>query len=328
MTSAGKVYIYPSLGKSYSMQRYVQGVISGLVQQKIPYEIVQPSGTGLWVKYVVYPWLAYRHKKHSGKHLVISERYAYLVPFMAKDNGVVCHDLHTLYPQAKTPAVHRWLYRFFLRCMRQAQQVICVSAHTRNELLQFVPRFQKHAQVKVVPNGIEPFWSKPLEEEVPKAPWMKVFETYQVLLSVGTDAWYKNNRWSLQLLKNLPEGFHLLRVGGFNDANQHYILENGLKDRITSIEHISDLELKWTYHHAWALLFPSISEGFGWPALEAALCGCAVVADKQAAISEVLGDTDCIPLDKAQEQLLAQAQNKQKAPGFLSWEEQVERLLT
>ena len=45
------------------------------------------------------------------------------------------------------------------------------------------------------------------------------------------------------------------------------------------------------YSYAKALIFPSIIEGFGWPPLEAAFCGCKVIASKTGAIFELLGDS-------------------------------------
>ena len=45
--------------------------------------------------------------------------------------------------------------------------------------------------------------------------------------------------------------------------------------------------------HANAFLFPSTTEGFGLPPLEAMHCGCPVVASTSGAMSEVCGDTVC-----------------------------------
>ena len=105
------------------MLRYLNGVIKGLEANQIPYEVVEPKSKGLKAKYFDYPLLARKRRKKDGKHLIISERYAYLIPFMGKKSIVVCHDLHTLYDQAKTPLIHQKIYRFFLSRMFKVQRI-------------------------------------------------------------------------------------------------------------------------------------------------------------------------------------------------------------
>jgi glycosyltransferase involved in cell wall biosynthesis len=48
--------------------------------------------------------------------------------------------------------------------------------------------------------------------------------------------------------------------------------------------------LNHLYCSAHALLFPSYSEGFGWPLLEAQTCCCPVIASPTTSIPEVAGD--------------------------------------
>ncbi len=53
---------------------------------------------------------------------------------------------------------------------------------------------------------------------------------------------------------------------------------------------ISDEELKWYYQNARAYIFPSLSEGFGLPGLEAMVHGCPVVSSDMTCLPEVNGD--------------------------------------
>ncbi len=53
---------------------------------------------------------------------------------------------------------------------------------------------------------------------------------------------------------------------------------------------IPDAQLPPLYSGALAFLFPSLYEGFGLPALEAMQCGAMVIASKDPAVSEVVGD--------------------------------------
>lgn len=53
---------------------------------------------------------------------------------------------------------------------------------------------------------------------------------------------------------------------------------------------ITDEELKWYYQNALAYVFPSLSEGFGLPGLEAMVHGCPVVSSDATCLPEVHGD--------------------------------------
>jgi glycosyltransferase involved in cell wall biosynthesis len=52
---------------------------------------------------------------------------------------------------------------------------------------------------------------------------------------------------------------------------------------------VDDATLKALYGYARALVFPSLYEGFGLPAVEAMACGCAVIAASAGALPEVCG---------------------------------------
>ena len=278
------------------MKRYLNGLISGLQANNIAFEVVRPNGSGLKEKYIDYPLLTWKKKRNKGKHVIISERYAYLVPLMHKDSIVVCHDLHTLYLQAKTPKIHQRLYRFFLNKMFQAKKVVCISNHTKTDLLKFVPQFSSHPNVQVVHNGIEQFWVDQTKIESGNKNLIELFHNKKILLSVGTDAWYKNTQWALKLIADLPSEFHLLRIGLFNQLNEKLIQDLAISQRITRVENLSDQDLKYCYQNAQALLFPSLSEGFGWPVfLEAALCSCMVISDLEGGTKEIFSGNDVGP---------------------------------
>jgi glycosyltransferase involved in cell wall biosynthesis len=103
-------------------------------------------------------------------------------------------------------------------------------------------------------------------------------------------------------LWRLVEAFRLLRK---KDPSLHLVLA-GKKDtaykRIESriaAEHIegviftdfvSDASLRWLYEHCRAYIFPSLSEGFGLPGLEAMLHGAPVVSSNATCLPEVYGD--------------------------------------
>lgn len=68
-------------------------------------------------------------------------------------------------------------------------------------------------------------------------------------------------------------------------ASKHHYFED-----IVFTGFIPDEELKWYYQNARAYVFPTLSEGFGLPGLEAMVHGCPVVSSNVSCLPEVHGD--------------------------------------
>jgi glycosyltransferase involved in cell wall biosynthesis len=61
-------------------------------------------------------------------------------------------------------------------------------------------------------------------------------------------------------------------------------------DDVHTLGFVSDKKRNWLYHHATALLFPSLYEGFGLPIIEAMNCGTPVLTSNRGAMAEIAGD--------------------------------------
>jgi glycosyltransferase involved in cell wall biosynthesis len=68
----------------------------------------------------------------------------------------------------------------------------------------------------------------------------------------------------------------------------------GIAGRIDWLGYVPDADLAALYQRAVALILPSFAEGFGLPMIEAAACGCPVVASKESGVLELLGDADLV----------------------------------
>ena len=64
----------------------------------------------------------------------------------------------------------------------------------------------------------------------------------------------------------------------------------GLPERFPFLLHPNDATLRRLYSTAGVFLYPSLSEGFGLPPLEAMACGCPVVATRVGAVPEYARD--------------------------------------
>jgi glycosyltransferase involved in cell wall biosynthesis len=84
-----------------------------------------------------------------------------------------------------------------------------------------------------------------------------------------------------------------LVLAGKKDVLYDQIERQVLVDGITDVfftGFISEGQLRWLYEHCAAYVFPSLSEGFGLPGLEAMLHGAPVVSSRATCLPEIYGD--------------------------------------
>jgi glycosyltransferase involved in cell wall biosynthesis len=116
----------------------------------------------------------------------------------------------------------------------------------------------------------------------------------QYLLFVGERGRYKNFPFTLRALAPLLLGNSGLNMvcagGGAFTGEEHAMLDGlGLHGRCRQFS-LDDTELAAAYSGAVTLVFPSLSEGFGMPVLEAFACGCPALLSSRTSLPEVGGE--------------------------------------
>ena len=110
-------------------------------------------------------------------------------------------------------------------------------------------------------------------------------------LVIGSVSKHKNLICALNAFASCSvESLRLVVVGG-NVSEIMAVFASSIDERVLLLGRVSDEELKALYTHANVFIFPSMTEGFGLPPLEAMYCGCPVIASNSGAMSEVCGDT-------------------------------------
>jgi len=113
------------------------------------------------------------------------------------------------------------------------------------------------------------------------------------LLSVGNCLPHKNFHALFDLLSRLP-GRRLVIAGKkstpYGEFLEREVNGRGLGDRVILPGEVSDGDRQWLYEHCEAFLFPSLTEGFGLPVLEAMQCGKPVFLSRRTSLPEVAGD--------------------------------------
>ncbi len=210
---------------------------------------------------------------------------------------VTCHDLLAVRGafgdrNAYCPASRfgRMLQRCILASLNHADAIACVSSLTKMDVERLVE--SSKARVSLVPNGLNhPFEVLPEEECSRRLAALKLQDRC-FLLHVGSNLQRKNRDGVLRIFAKIQSrwGGILVFAGQPLTSNlQDLARKLGIESRIVEVSKPAADVLEALYNKAFALLFPSRSEGFGWPVIEAQACGCPVVSVDREPLVETAG---------------------------------------
>ncbi|NEQ48934.1 MAG: glycosyltransferase family 4 protein [Leptolyngbya sp. SIO3F4] len=196
---------------------------------------------------------------------------------------VTVHDLTPLrFPSISKPL--NWLYRYYVpQVLQAAEHIICDSQATADDIMQFYGLSAQKITPILLAYDAQNF--RPLN-----------IEQQNYFLVLGRQAPYKNIAAAISAFDQLPQKdkFELWIAGPFdrrytpNLTSQAEAL--GLASQVKFLNYIPYTELPTLLSQSLALIFPSLWEGFGLPALEAMACGTPVIASNLASIPEVTAD--------------------------------------
>lgn len=228
------------------------------------------------------------------------------------------HDLCPLaLPQFFQGQVKQAYAKFmFSSVARKSNHIAFISEFTQNE-------FKKHTSTQsptsVIPNGVDPFWFEPISCVPPVNPFF---------LYAGNLKPHKNPglliKAFIQASGLIPHD--LIFVGKGKDSFKKHVrslIPNHMSQRVRFVGEVDDSELRRLYRTATALVFPSLYEGFGLPALEALAAGCPVLASDIPALREVCGE-QALYFDPYNDRELANLMENQRLQPEFSPAEHVE----
>ncbi len=255
------------------------------------------------VKVVIVPFRHYSlREQFSGHQIFTKEKLDLLhvphfnVPLFYKGKMVVTiHDLlwHE-YKGSHVTTLPMWQYflkyRAYLftvdQAIKRAAWILVPADTVKKTVLKYYP-FAK-AKVEVTCEGIASEYKQALKT----APEVSKAKREKQLVYVGSLYPHKNVQVIFDALKDLPD-FKLILSGTrnvFQEEVKKQVEKMGLRDRVEFRGYLTDKELVQLYQESFALIQPSLSEGFGLTGVEAMAAGIPVVASQIPIFQEIYQD--------------------------------------
>lgn len=238
---------------------------------------------------------------HAWEQLVLPARWhgplvnlCNTAPLVRSAQVVCIHDANVF----QMPESYGWRFRALYRAMqpllaRRAARVATVSHDAARQLAAHLPVAE--SRVEILPNGHEHAlrWRAEAATVFADRPQARPF-----VLLLGSRARHKNAALIFGLAGFLNGlGVDLLVAGG---ASAIFAAEDARPGpNVRLLGKVSDDDLALLFSRALCLAFPSFTEGFGLPVVEAMALGCPVVSSDRASLLEVCGDAALLasPID-------------------------------
>lgn len=310
--------------KQESMERFAQMMAAGFGKAGHSFEIWRPtvffgakagstlSGIGKWLGYID-KWMLFplvlkwrqRGKKYKGAdvrfHICDHSNAFYINHLPQKNTAITCHDVLAIrgalgYADAYCPSsgAGKILQNWILKNLGKARLLATVSELTLRQLQALSPNNGVSGKKWVVIHNAFNADFKPLPPETTNKllaaaglPPGKPF-----LLHVGSSLERKNRGLLLEMLAALGDRWDGIVCFAGKAPDEKLLARAStlhLLERIVPVVRPSHETLVALYSACEAFVFPSFSEGFGWPVIEAQACAAPVIASSIEPMPEVSG---------------------------------------
>ena len=200
---------------------------------------------------------------------------------------VMMHDLIPLrFPKRFSPLTN--YFRYYLPLvLSQAEHIICNSTATARDITDFYSI--RAAKITPIPLAYDAQHFRPSSPPLPLTPSPRPYFLY-----IGRHEAYKNLHRLICAFSSFNQDYQLWLAGTpdqrYTPQLQAQVQELGLSVRVKFLDYVPYAQLPTIISQATALVFPSLWEGFGLPALEAMACGTPVITSNLSSLPEVTGE--------------------------------------
>jgi glycosyltransferase involved in cell wall biosynthesis len=249
----------------------------------------------------------------------------YTLPLRSEGASVVTvHDLTFFdHPEWHERAKVLYFRRMIRAAVARADVVICVSAYTAQRLR---ANTEPAGDIVVVPHGVDH------NRFTPNASDTERDADYALLRQHGIEPPFLAFSGTMEPRKDIPtivDGFarvardapdvKLVLAGGDGwgiDAVRDAVAASRVSTRIVRPGYLKDDAVAALMRQATAIVYPSLEEGFGLPALETLACGTPLVTTYGSAIEEVVGDAALLIAPGDADGLATQVRRVLREPGL------------
>ncbi len=209
---------------------------------------------------------------------------------------VSIHDLcYEHYPKFFRPSERALLPRLVRAAARRANRILTLSEFSRQDIAR---RYQVDAaKIHVVPPGVESRFAPVRDPAILEALRARYALPQSFILFFGRTDPRKGVDVLIKAYQNvlaqndvMPQLIIAGRAGSADEELRAIVRAGGLEARVRFIGVVPDQDLPGVISAAELVVYPSIFEGFGLPALEAMACDTPVITTNASALPEVMGD--------------------------------------
>lgn len=230
------------------------------------------------------PWRARRAGMHVLHCTATTLPYWQPIPVI-----VTVHDTLPWHDTGLPPYQKWYWHRLIPTAFRKCAAVITISESSRRDILDLWPNLEH--KLHVIPHGVSDAYlnaqSKTLSPLL-----LDMVGTAPYLLYIGGTLERKRFSWTIRVLAHLNVPKLRLLACGFSEVEREqmrYSVEPSLRDRVVFLPFVEEDDMAQLYHQAVTVLYPTLYEGFGFPALEAQAVGTPVLFSALGSLSELAG---------------------------------------
>jgi glycosyltransferase involved in cell wall biosynthesis len=212
------------------------------------------------------------------------------LPFwQPKPTVITIHDTLAWEEREDTWGARKYFDFLLPAALKVSAAVITISESSRSDILARWPWLE--SKLTVIPHGIDESYFDSEAGKIPNSLSCRI-GTAPYAVYLGGAMKRKRSAWAIEVLAASQHKQLKLVMVGFGSADRRHAVESlpaELRERVLFAEFLSDSELRALYRSAQAVLYPTLYEGFGFPALEAQAAGVPVIFSALGSLMELVG---------------------------------------